>query len=228
MLAEAAGFAILATIWPPALAMMSIFLASANPRRAGMMFVAGALVMTAVMAVVMLYAIRTAGLNLKREHDPRYGLRLAIGIAALAIGVVIGWRMRRTPPIRLSEPRGGQPGKGLMARLVARPSGRAAFVAGMVMFAPSAAFIAAVQVVATANADIPLTVLGLVIVAVLAATISWVPLFAYLAAPDATAHRLRAANGWLRVHGKALTVGALAICGIALVINGALGLAGGH
>ena len=227
MLAEAAGFAILATISPAALAVMSIFLASANPRRAGMMYVAGALLMTVVMAVVMLYAIRAAGLNLRRGHDPRYGLRLALGIVALTLGVVIGWRMRRTPPIRLSKSRERQPGKGLMSRLVARPTARAAFVAGMVLFAPSATFVAAVQVVATANADIPLTVLGLVIVAVLAAAISWLPLLAYLAAPDATTRQLRAASGWLRDHGKALTIGALAICGIVLVINGALGLAAG-
>jgi hypothetical protein len=37
---------------------------------------------------------------------------------------------------------------------------------------------------------------------------------------------MKAVNGWLRARGKALAAGALAIGGIALVINGALGLAG--
>jgi hypothetical protein len=226
MLAEAAGFAILATISPAALAVMTVFLTSANPRRSALMYVAGAMLMTVVMAVVMLYAIRATGLNLRRGYESRYGLRLAVGILALALAVVISWRVRRTPR-RLSEPREDQPGRGLMSRLVTRPTARTAFVAGLIVFAPSATFIAAVQAIATADADVPVTALGLTIVVVLSAMISWLPLLAYLAAPAATTRRLRAASGWLRVHGKELTVGALAICGIVLVINGALGLAAG-
>jgi threonine/homoserine/homoserine lactone efflux protein len=227
MLAEVAGFAILATISPAALTVMTVFLASASPRRAALMYVTGALVMTVVMAVAVLLAIRVSGLNLQREYYPRYGLRLALGIVALAVGAVIGSRMPRGSWTFRGpgEPRQVKPGSGLISRLANRPTARTAFVAGLICFVPSATFIAAVQVIATANADIAFTALGLAIVVVLTAMIAWLPMLAYLAAPDATARRLRAANGWLRVHGKALTVVALAICGIALVINGALGLA---
>jgi hypothetical protein len=112
-----------------------------------------------------------------------------------------------------------------MSRLVAHPSPRTAFIAGLILFAPSATFIAAVQVVASARTGTPVTLLALVIVVALSALTAWAPLVAYLLAPAATERRLRALNGWLRARGKKLVILALMIAGVALVINGALGLA---
>lgn len=230
MLAQAAGFAILATLSPAALAVMAAFLASASPRRAGLMYVAGAMLMTLVTAVAMLLIIRAYGLELARGREPRFGLRLATGILALAVAAVISRRKprNRRDPRNARNPREGEPGKGLVSRIIRRPTARMAFLAGLILFAPSATFIAAVQVVATADADIPLTLLGLAMVVVLAAMIPWLPLVAYLIAPDATITRLMMLNSFLRVHGKKLAIAILTICGIALVITGVLGLATGR
>ncbi len=87
-------------------------------------------------------------------------------------------------------------------------------------------FLAAVQVIATANTGVLVTLTGILIVVALSAVAAWLPLLAYLAAPDATTDRLKAINGWLRAQGRALAVAALVIAGLALVVNGALGLAG--
>ena len=219
MLGEAAGFALLAAISPTALLVMAIFLSSANPRQTALMYVAGAMLMTVAMAVAVLYVLRAAGLNQPREQEPRYALRLALGVLALiAVGVIA---------LRGQKAAGGSgSGTGLMSRIVAHPTALAAFVAGIVLFAPSATFIAAVQVVATANADVPVTVLALVIVVVVTVLIVWLPLLTYLAAPDATTRRLNLLNGWLRVRGRMLAIGGLTIGGIVLIVNGALGLAG--
>jgi Sap, sulfolipid-1-addressing protein len=218
MLGEAAGFALLAAISPTALLVMAVFLSSASPRQAALMYVAGAMLMTVAMAVAVLYVLRAAGLNQPREQEPRYALRLALGVLALiAVGVIA---------LRGQKAAGGSSETGLMSRIVARPTALAAFVAGIVLFAPSATFIAAVQVVATANVDVPVTVLALVIVVVVTVLIVWLPLLAYLAAPDATTQRLNLLNGWLRVRGRMLAIGVLTIAGIVLIVNGALGLAG--
>jgi hypothetical protein len=48
--------------------------------------------------------------------------------------------------------------------------------------------------------------------------------FAVLAAPDATTRKLRAANEWLRVHGRTLMIGAMWVAGTVLVVNGPLGV----
>jgi hypothetical protein len=221
VLGQAAGLALLAAVSPTALLVMAVFLGSANPRRTGLMYVAGAVVMTVAMAVVVLLVLRAAGLNQPRQHAPRYALRLGLGVVTLAAAAYITRRGRRPPPaVKDDKPR--RPG--LIARLTADPRPRTAFLLGLLLFAPSTTFIAAVQVVATANAGVPLTAGALVVVVTLTVLIVWLPLLAHLVAPEATTSTLRTANEWLRVRGRTLLVGALFVAGAALAVNGALGV----
>jgi hypothetical protein len=76
------------------------------------------------------------------------------------------------------------------------------------------------------RAGVPVTALGLATVVIIAVLVVWLPLVAYLAAPDATTRRLKSLNGWLRVNGKVLVTASLAIAAVALIVNGALGDAG--
>lgn len=186
------------------------------------MYVAGAILMTSVMAVTLLFVLRAVGLNHAREHEPRSALRFGLGVVTLAAGVFIG--RRRSQPPAASEGEAKRPG--LVARLTATPTPRTAFLLGLLLFAPSTTFIAAVQVVATANASVPVTAVAMVIVVALSAATVWLPLLAFLAAPDATTRRLRTANEWLRARGRTLLVGAMWIAGALLVVDGALGLWG--
>lgn len=228
MIVQAAGFALLAALSPTALVVMAVFLGSHNPRRIAMLYVAGAVLMTVVMAVTVLLVLRATGMNQPREHTPRYGLRLGLGILALAVAAVMILRARHAPPAAAGTAGGGGGGSprkpSLMTRLTARPRPLTAFLAGLLLFAPSATFIAAVQVIATADAAVPVTVLAVVIVTVLTVLSVWLPLIAYLAAPEATTRALRNANGWLVAHGRAVATWALAVAGVILVVNGALNL----
>lgn len=219
MVGQAAGFAVLAAISPTALIVMAVFLGSGNPRLTAFAYVLGAFVMTMTMAIVVLYVLRTTGLNLQRHHDIRYEFRLALGILALA-GALFLLRRKRPAP----DP--AQPRQGLMSRLIAMPNARTAFGAGVLLFAPSATFIAAVQVVATAQAGITLTAFTLVVIILLTCMVVWLPLLTYLAAPGATTLRLKALNDWISTHGKRLGIYALAACGVILIVNGVLGWAG--
>jgi threonine/homoserine/homoserine lactone efflux protein len=220
VLAQAAGFAVLAAVSPTALLVMAVFLGSAEPRRTALMYVAGAVVMTVAMAIALLYLLRATGLDQPREHDPRYGLRLGLGVITLAAAGYVSRRKRPAP-----APSDGEPKRpGLIARLTASPSPRTAFLLGLLLFAPSTTFIAAVQVVATANQGVPVTAAAIVIVVILTVLIVWLPLLAYLAFPEVTTRSLRTANEWLRAHGRSLVIGALWIAGVVLVVNGALGL----
>jgi hypothetical protein len=245
MLAEAAGFAFLAAISPTALVVMAVFLASARPRETAIAYVFGALAMTVLMAVAVLLLIRAVGLDQPRQHDPRYGLRLGLGVLALLAAAFLAVRRARrrghgagnpgaaaplTEDIGAGDAGTGEPGragaaKGFLSRLVSHPSPRTAFVAGLILFGPSLTFIAAVQVIASEAAGTPVIVLGLLIIIVLSALTAWAPLLAYLCAPEATKRRLGMVNGWLRARSQQLVILALLIGGVALVANGALGLA---
>lgn len=219
MIAQAAGFAFLAAISPTALIVMAVFLGSAEPRLTALSYVVGAFVMTVLMALVVLFVLRSTGLNLPSGHDPRYGLRLGLGILSLAAALFVAKR-------KIREPDPAKPGQGLMSKLISKPTPWAAFGAGVLLFAPSATFIAAVQVVATSEAGVPLTALTLVLIVLLTCLVVWLPLLCFFAAPDATKRVLKTINDWLRTHGKTIAVYALAVCGVALVVNGALGAAG--
>jgi len=219
MFEQAAGFAVLAAISPTALLVMAVFLGSANPKRTALVYVTGAIVMSVAMAIAVLFVLRAAGLNQPREHDPRYGLRLGLGILSLAAAFVVARRKRPAPdPDKQS--------KGFLSRLIARPGRATAFLVGVILFVPSTSFIAAVQVVATARAAVPATVAALLVIVLISALIVWLPLITYLIAPDATTRTLRTANDWLRVHGRMIVLCALAAAGAVLVLNGSLGLAG--
>jgi Sap, sulfolipid-1-addressing protein len=221
---EAAGFAILAAISPTALLVMGIFLGSASPRATALAYVAGAVLMTAAMAVTVLLVLRGIGLNQPRQHDPRYGLRLGLGVIALASAIVTLRRARRgraaADAAGAAQPQQG----GLIAQLTARPRPGLAFTVGLILFLPSTTFVAAVQVVASASASVTVTALALLIIVAISALIVWLPLLTYLSFPDATVRWLRALNGWLRAHGRTVVVCALLVGGIVLIVDGSLGV----
>ena len=218
MILQAAGLALLASLSPTALLIGAVYLGSARPRLTGLFYLAGAVIMSLVMAVVVLVLLRSLGLNHPREHDPRYGLRLGLGILAFVAGLVVAAR-RPKPP----DP--AKPAQGMMSKLVANPGPVSAFAAGVLVFTPGVTFVAAIQVIATSRASIEAVVTAAIVVVIINVLLVWLPIVLYLLAPQATGRRLKAFNAWLRARGPALLAGALVIAGAILIVNGALGLA---
>jgi Sap, sulfolipid-1-addressing protein len=217
MLIQAAGLALLAALSPTALLIAAVYLGSARPRLVTAFYLAGALAMSLVMAVILLAVLR--GVNLQRpgEHEPRYGLRLGLGILLLAAAVVVARRKPRPPdPAKANQ--------GFLSKLVADPAPASAFLVGILVFAPGVSFLAAVQVVATARASLDLTVIALIIVVVINVLLVWLPILLHLIFPGATARYLTAFNGWLRAHGKVILICVLVAVGGIMVINGIYGL----
>jgi Sap, sulfolipid-1-addressing protein len=214
---QAVGFALLAALSPTALLVAAVYLGSARPRLTGVLYLAGAVAMSILTAVVVLVALRTAGLNHPRQHEPRYGLRLGLGVVALAAGIAIAARKPKAP-----DP--ARPRQGIVSRMVANPAPASAFAVGAVVFLPGVTFVAAMQVIATARASLWAVVVAAALVVVINVLLVWLPIVLHLAAPEVTARRLTAFNGWLRAHGHTLLAGTLVVAGAVLIVNGALGL----
>ncbi|HEY6275476.1 MAG TPA: GAP family protein [Streptosporangiaceae bacterium] len=222
MLIQAAGLALLAGLSPTALLIAAVYLGSARPRLTATVYLAGAVIMSLAMGVVILLVLRSANLSRPAEHTPRYGLRLGLGILLLLAAAAVIARHRRRPP----DPAKAQ--QGFMARLVANPAPATAFLAGLLVFAPGVTFLAAVQVIATARAGVDLTALALIIVVVINVLLVWLPIVLHMVAPDLTTRYLKAFNGWLRAHGQAILSVVMAAAGAFLVANGIYGLAVVH
>jgi len=238
MLLQAAGFAVLAALSPTALLISAVYLGSARPRTTALCYLAGAVLISTIMGIAVLLLLRYGGFQLPGHRTPRYGLRLGLGLLILAAIAVVARRKPRLLGLP-GQPRdpgqAGQPpdpgppgppgqGKGIVSRLVASPAPTTAFVAGVLVFMPALTFVAAIQVIATARAGVPLSALGLVIVIVINVAFVWLPFLAYLAAPDLTTRMLTAFNGWLRAHGRILLTLALLVAGAFLSLNGLFGL----
>ncbi len=218
MLAQAAGLALLAALTPTALLVGAVYLGSATPRKSSLFYLAGAVVMSVVMGVIVIVALHSGHLNQPHERTPRYGLRLGLGIVALAGSVVMARRRPKPTADAKKKP-------GLMTRLMARPSPLTAFVTGLIIFAPSVTFIAAVQVIATSKASDAVIAGSLALIVAIDVLGVWVPYVLYLIAPDLTTRKLKAFDHWLAAHKQVLIVGGLAVAGVILTLNGALGLA---
>jgi len=203
MLTDAAGLAVLAALSPTAVLVTAVFLGSANPHRTVLIYLAGAVVMTAIFAAVVFVALRAGHLQRPREYQPRYGLRLGLGAAMMVAGAYLRRRKPKPPDPAKHDRR-------IISRLLARPRPWAAFIVGLLVYAPSLTFIAAVQVIATSKASIA----------------AWLPLVLYLLAPGRTARLLAACDTWLRTHGYVLAVAGLAVAGVLLTLDGILGLTG--
>jgi hypothetical protein len=215
MVLEAAGLALIASLSPTALLIAGVFLGSAQPRVAAMFYLLGALVMSAAMGLVLLLILRGADLNRSAEHSPRYGFRLGLGILLLVGAFVVAMR----------KPKDSGSQEGLVSRMAAKPSPVSAFLVGILVFAPGAAFLAALQVIATAKASLDLTVVAIAIVVVINVLFVWLPLLLFLAAPAVTSRYLTAFNGWLRANGRAVLTSVLVVVGLIMVGNGIYGLA---
>ena len=106
-------------------------------------------------------------------------------------------------------------------------AGEAAPDVGLLLFAPGITFIAALQVIATANAGIESTTVAIIVVVIINAAFVWLPLLLHLIAPGLTTKRLTAFNGWLRANGNKILICVLIVGGAIMVGNGLYGLVGG-
>jgi hypothetical protein len=230
---QAAGLALLAAFYPPALLVAALYLGSERPGRGAVLYVLGGLLIVTVIGVAVLLAIRAGGLSHIGQHQTRYGLRLGLGVAAIVASIALYRRRRqssRPDPATPSDPASPSdparpPKRNLMERLTTHPKPLAALAVGVVMFGPSLTFVAAVQVVATAKTSVADTVAAMAMIIVLTVAFAWLPLVAYLIAPARTIRTLRTFDAWLKRHGRTVLTATIGIVGIILTIQGITGLA---
>jgi len=217
MIVQAAGLAVLAAISPTVLVLAVVYLGSGRPRQTLLAYLAGALLMSIVMGIVVLVLLRAGGFSLPKHRTDRYGLRLGLGILLFVGGLVFARRKPKPP-----DP--DHPKKGIMSKLIANPAPYTAFLAGILVFAPGITFIAAIQVVATSKADLSETATALAVVVAINVALVWLPLLTFLIAPEATTRRLASFNAWLRRHSHVILSVVLIAAGLILAINGLIGL----
>jgi hypothetical protein len=217
VLAQAAGLALLSALSPTALLIAAVYLGSARPGLTSLFYLVGAVLMSIVMGVAVLFALRSVGLNHPDQHQARYGLRLGLGVLLLAAGAFVAIRKPRS-----RDPAAAQ--RGLVSKMVADPAPLSAFAVGLLVFAPGVTFIAALQVIATAAASPEATALAILVVVFINVLLVWLPITLHLVAPHSTEKLLKAFNSWLRANGRTVLAVVLVVAGGIMVFDGIYGL----
>ena len=217
MIVQAAGLALLAALSPTALLVAAVYLGSARPRLTASFYLIGAVVMSLVTGVVILLVLRAANLSKPAEHTPRYEVRLGLGILLLLAALVVARRKPKPP-----DP--DKPASGIVNKLVANPVPWSAFVVGLLIFAPGVTFLAALQVIATSDADHIETAVAVIVVVAINVLLVWLPIVMHIIFPDRTTRYLTAFNDWLRAHGRAIVIVVLIVVGLIMIGNGIYGL----
>jgi Sap, sulfolipid-1-addressing protein len=220
VLGQAAGLALLSALSPTALLVVAVYLGSARPRETALCYLVGAVTMSLILGVVFVVVLRHAGLSLPRNYVARSDVQLGLGLLLVAAAVVIAAR-------KPSQPDPAKAGQGIVSRLIARPAPATAFVVGVIVFGPSLTFLAALQVIATAEAGVGLTAVAVAIVVVITVLLVWLPLVLYLVAPEPTTRHLTVFNRWLRAQATKLIVAVFMVVGAIMIGAGAYGLAMG-
>jgi hypothetical protein len=219
MALELIPLAIASAFWPILVAVVIISLRRPNPVRLLVAFLAGGLLATVSIGLVIVYLLQDSSLlsDSKSTTDPV--VYLVGGAAALAIAYVLARRPGRASHRETDDDRVADP-PGRMDRALARGA-PVAFLAGVILnIAPGVVPLVALKDIAELDYTVAHTVLTVTAFYVVMFAFIEVPLLAYLFVPARTATEAERFNGWLDRNSRKLTVYALGAVGVYLVARG--------
>jgi hypothetical protein len=211
---QAIPLALTASLYPFGLAVLMLLAEAERYRGRLAVFLAGAAICTLAIGFAVVFALHGAGLAHQGERTPRYGLRLAIGVAFLAGAVLLA---RRPPRQRSGESR--------TTRAVRQGGLIAVLLVGIVLYLPSPTYLSALQVVGSSMLSTAAAAVWVIIVVATTLITIWVPTLIIVLVPGWSKPKLAALNSWLSRNSRTLMVVVLAVLGTWEVIDGLIGLA---
>jgi arginine exporter protein ArgO len=212
---QAIPLALTASLYPFGLAVLLLLAEAERYKGRVSVFLAGAAICTLALGFAIVFALHGAGLSQQSQQQPRYGLRLAIGVLFVILAVILA---RRPPkPKKQKESR--------ITRAAERGGLIAALIAGIVLYLPSPSYLSALQVVGSSKLSTAATVAWVVIVVAIVLITIWVPTLVIILAPGWSKPKLAALNSWLSRNSRKLLIVVLAVLGVWEIIDGIVGLA---
>jgi len=218
-MAELLPLAIASAFWPLLLAVVVVSLRAAHPVRLLISFLAGGLLTTMTVGLVVIYGLEGSTLTSgsRSTFDPWFEV-VAGAIALLAAAVL--WRRLGAQAEAVIE---GPPGK--LERMLERGA-PLAFVAGIVFnILPGVFPIVALKDIAEMDTTVVATVSLLLGFYLIMFAFIEVPIVGFLLAPESTAQTVRRFNNWLDRNTRRVAIAALGLVGLYLLVKGIVGLA---
>ena len=213
--------AVASAAWPLLLAVVLIALGSAHPKRMLASFLAGGLLTTVVVGLVIVHLIRTSDFQIGSQDQSRAALPLALGAIAL-VGALVFARRARLPGAE--KPESNAPGR--LSRWLDR-GWASAFLCGLVINVVPGAFpLLGLKDIAERNDGPAVTFALVTLFYLIMFAFLELPLAGFLVDPAGTATRTRRFNAWLGRNRTRLISRVLLIVGLYLMVRGLLVLRG--
>ncbi|WIX81843.1 GAP family protein [Amycolatopsis carbonis] len=205
MLSEAVPAAFGAAIYPPALLFMAFLLVNPQPRKRALIFLAGAVIITLGFGFLSVLVLQSSGAESTKHRTVPAWIDLSIGILLVAFALVVYSRPPRGPKAAKKRREFGVIGL---------------LTIGLLMYTPTALYIASLHAIAKAHASLVVTVLSIILVAVIYMLLIEIPIVAHAIWPEATIRWVTAVNAWLAKHGRTIIIVVSAGFGIYLISSG--------
>ena len=220
---ELLPLAIASAFWPILLAVVIVSLRAAHPIRLLVSFLAGGLLTTMTIGLIVIYALQGSSLTGGRQSTFDPWFEIAAGALALLAAAVL-WRRLGDPgeaPVE-EQPADADPGK--VESMIDRGA-PLAFVAGIICnIVPGVFPLVALKDIAEMDVSFVETVAILLGFYLIMFAFIEVPLVSYLVAPEWTNQATERFNAWLDRNSRRLGIAALGLVGVYLVIQGIIGL----
>jgi Sap, sulfolipid-1-addressing protein len=220
--------AFLAALYPTLLAATTVMLLLPHPKRLLLGYLCGAAMTSVTLGLVIVFALRHAGLTRTTQVTLGPVEDIALGCLALAIALVLRSGRDRKLVERRRE-RKAEKGKEKQGpprwqQALGRGSARTTFVVGALLTLPGATYITALYRISDENLSDPLTVLVVLAFNVIMLMLLEIPLLAYTFAPDWTPKAVERFKHRLRERGRIWGIRVAATLGLLMIARGLIAL----
>ena len=221
-LPEAVPLALAAAFNPPAILILILLLTGEHPRRLVLGYLAGAAAVIAAISLAVLFLLSASGATSEDSRSASASVDLALGLVLIGLAVW-AWRRRRRPPAET----GDGPAQGRIAVISQRASAsvRWAFVLGLITYAFSPLYVAAVKAIADSGGGTAGQLLAVLICAICVLAFIEIPAVVLAVRPDGLKAALQRIEAWLSANSWTLVAVLAAVAGGWLIGNAIAALA---
>jgi len=217
--------ALWAAVYPTLLAMVTIMLMLPQPRRLLAGYLAGAMLMSVGVGLLIVFALdgsSSATKTVKHTIAPAVEVTAGVLILALALAVATGHDHRfNERRARKREAAAGKP-PSRMTRAMQKGSPRTTFVVGAVLTLPGVTYLAALDILAKKDYSTAATVALILLFNLIMLLLLEFPLIGFAVAPDRTMAAVESFQAFLKRDGGRIAVGGAILLGVALIVLGAV------
>lgn len=215
-------------VYPTLLAVVIVILTQPNPRRLLAAYLAGALITSLTIGIVIVTGVGGSGIlngSSGRTINPAVNLVVGLLLIALLYALLSG-RDRRLVEIReRRKARHAESDKESWSeRVLQRQSLALTFVVGMALNLPGALYLVALTEIASADQSTAEDLLQILVYNLIMFSWAEVPLIAYGVAPDRTEAFIHRFHDWLGSHLRQIAIGICAVAAVYLTVKGIAGL----